>query len=140
MRKDSPLAEKESVCAEDLWDKPLILSHQASISCEMFSWLKTDISKLNVVMTYDLIYNASHFVRKGFGYAIALDKLINTAGDSELCFRPLYPRIEAELCIVWKKYQVFSKASNEFLSQLKSEWESPQTPEIAPVNFLSDKF
>lgn len=122
MRKDSPLAQKESICAEDLWDKPLILSHQASISSEMFSWLKMDISKLNVVMTYDLIYNASHFVKKGLGYAITLDKLINTTGDSELCFRPLYPRMEAELCIVWKKYQVFSRASNEFLKQLKSEW------------------
>lgn len=121
MRKDSPLAEKASVCAEDLWDKPLILSHQASISSEMVSWLKKDVSKLNVFMTYDLIYNASHFVRKGLGYAIALDKLIDTTGDSELCFRPLYPRMEAELCIAWKKYQVFSKASNEFLSQLKRE-------------------
>ena len=30
MRKDSPLAEKETICAEDLWDKPLIISHQAS--------------------------------------------------------------------------------------------------------------
>lgn len=122
MREDSPLANKEFVCAEDLWNKPLILSHQASINSEMVSWLKTDISKLNVVMTYDLIYNASHFVKKGLGYAIALDKLINTTGESELCFRPLYPRMEAGLCIVWKKYQVFSRASNEFLRQLKEEW------------------
>ena len=126
MQKDSPLAKKESVCAKDLWDKPLILSHQASISSEMFSWLEMGVGKLNVVMTYDLVYNASHFVKKGFGYAIALDKLINTTGDSELCFRPLYPRMEAELCIVWKKHQVFSRASNEFLSQLKSEWETGQ--------------
>ena len=29
MRKDSPLAEKDVICAEDLWDKPLIVSHQA---------------------------------------------------------------------------------------------------------------
>lgn len=122
MRKDSPLAEKGSVCAEDLWDKSLILSHQASISSEMISWLKKDVSKLNVVMTYDLIYNASHFVRKGLGYVIALDKLINTTGDSELCFRPLYPRIEAELCIVWKKYQVFCLLVT-----------CPQAPEIIAV-------
>lgn len=121
MKKNSPLAEKETICAEDLWDKPLILSHQTSISSELFSWLKIDIHKINVVLTYDLIYNASHFVKKGIGYAIALDKLINTTGESELCFRPLYPRLEAGLCIVWKKNQVFSRASNEFLNQLKTE-------------------
>lgn len=121
MRKDSLLAEKDVICAEDLWDKPLIISHQTSISSEMFSWLKTDISKLNIVMTYDLIYNASHFVKKGFGCAIALDKLVNTSGESELCFRRLYPTLEAGLCIVWKKYQVFSRASELFLKQLKNE-------------------
>lgn len=124
MLKDSPLAEKDVVCAADLWDKPLILSHQASINSEMTSWLKTDLSKLNVVATYDLIYNAAQFVKKGFGYVMALDKLINTTGESNLCFRPLYPTLEAGLCIVWKKYQVFSRASNEFLRQLQCELES----------------
>lgn len=124
MRKDSTLAEKDSIIAEDLWDKPLIISHQTSINSEMFSWLKTDIAKLNIVATYDLVYNASQFVKKGFGYVIALDKLINTTGDSDLCFRPLYPTLEAGLCIVWKKYQVFSKASNAFLQQLQKELEN----------------
>lgn len=123
MRKDSPLAEKTAICAEDLWDKPLIISHQAAASSDMTAWLKQDVRKLNIVMTYDLIFNASLFVKKGVGYAITLDKIINTTGDSALCFRPLYPALEAGLCIVWKKYQVFSKASQEFLRLLKSEWE-----------------
>jgi DNA-binding transcriptional LysR family regulator len=124
MRKDSPLAQQEVVRAEDLWDKPLIVSHQTSISNDMMALLKTDAKQLNIVMTYDLIYNASHFVKKGLGYAIALDKLINTTGESELCFRPLYPTLEATLCIAWKKHQVFSKASKEFLRQLQSEWDT----------------
>ena len=121
MRKDSPLADKETICAEDLWDKPLIVSHQTSINTEMFRWLRTDISKLNIVATYDLIYNAAQFVKKGFGYEIALDRLISTTGNSNLCFRPLFPTLEAELCIIWKKHQVFSRASSIFLQQLKTE-------------------
>lgn len=124
MRKDSPLAKKETICAQDLWDKPLIVSHQTSISSDMMAWLQRDASKLNIVMTYDLIFNASLFVKKGIGYAITLDKIINTTGESDLCFRPLSPTLEAGLCIVWKKYQVFSKASKEFLRLLKSEWEN----------------
>lgn len=127
MRKDAPLAQQDVVRAEDLWDKPLIVSHQTSISNDMMAWLRTDVKKLNIAMTYDLIYNASHFVKKGIGYAIALDKLINTTGESELCFRPLYPTLEAALCITWKKYQVFSKASQEFLRQLQNEWEQDST-------------
>lgn len=122
MRKDSLLAEKESICAEDLWDKPLIISHQTAISNEMIAWLRKDVSQLNIVATYDLLYNASRFVKMGFGYAIALDKLINTSGDSNLCFRPLYPVSEAGLCIVWKKYQVFSRAAGRFIQKLKDEF------------------
>lgn len=125
MRKDSLLAEKDIIYAGDLWDKPLIVSQQAYAGSDISAWLGKDLHKLNVVMTYNLIYNAAHFVKAGFGYAITLDKLVNTTGQSELCFRPLYPILRAELSIVWKKYQVFSRASKEFLRLLKNEWEPP---------------
>lgn len=124
MRKDSPLADKDVILPDDLWDKPLIVSHQTTANAQMRSWLKTDLSKLNVVATYDLVYNASRFAKEGFGYVIALDRLINTTGDSDLCFKPLFPTLEINLCIIWKKYQIFSKASNAFLKQLKEELKS----------------
>ena len=124
MRKDSPLADKKEITAEDLWDKPLILSHQTSTNSEMSFWLKTDMSKLNIAATYDLVYNAAQFAKNGLGYVIALDRLINTTGDSELCFRSLFPALQAKLCIVWKKYQVLSRASNVFLQQLQQELEA----------------
>lgn len=120
MRKDSLLAGKEKIQAEDLWDKPLILSHQTSSNSEMSLWLNTDFSKLNIAATYDLVYNAAQFAKNGLGYVIALNKLINTTGESELCFRPLFPTLQAELFIVWKRYQVLSRASNAFLQQLHS--------------------
>ena len=88
----------------------------------MSSWIQRDISKLNIVATYNLIYNASRFVKMGVGYAIALDKLINTSGDSKLCFRPLFPVLEAGLCIAWKKYQIFSRAAEQFLKQIQYEF------------------
>ncbi|MCD8238258.1 MAG: LysR family transcriptional regulator [Clostridiales bacterium] len=121
MRKDDPLTEKPEICAEDLWGKPLILSHQAASNSKMLSWLKADEVKPDVVVTGDLIYNVSHFVRNNIGYLICLDKILNITGESDLCFRPLTPKMEAALCIVWKKYQVFSKASKEFLRRLKAE-------------------
>lgn len=126
MPNDSPLADKDTVAAQDLWDKPLIVSHQASGNSEVISWLKTDISRLHIVATYDLVYNAAKFVEKGFGYVIALDKIINTTGSSNLCFRPLYPALEAELCIAWKKHQILSRSSAAFLQQLQKELETAE--------------
>lgn len=118
MRKDSPLAEKETICPEDLWDKPLIVSHQKGDDVYLNQWLQREESELHIVATYNLLFNASLLVDEGLGYALCFDKLINTHG-SNLCFRPFSPRLEARGFIVWKKYQVFSKAANIFLQYLR---------------------
>ena len=117
MRKDSPLAGRESVSPEDLWEQPLIISHQRGDDQYLSRWLKRDISQLNVVATYNLVFNASLLVDEGLGYALCYDKLINTRGCS-LCLRPFSPPLEASGSIVWKKYQVFSKAAEAFLECL----------------------
>ena len=119
MRRDSPLAQKETVSPEDLLDKPLILSQQEDKGGSFSQWMKQDISDLNIVATYNLLFNASLMVEEGFGYAVGLDKIINTGGDSPLCFRPLYPVLENEISIIWKKYQIFSKPAGKFISILK---------------------
>ena len=77
------------------------------------------ISELEIVATYNLLFNASLMVEEGFGYAIGFDKIINTSGNSTLCFRPLFPIREEGMSIVWKKYQVFSKASEKFMEKIK---------------------
>lgn len=121
MRQDSPLAEKETVSPEDLWDKPLIVSKQEDSRDFLTGWLKRDYSELNIIATYNLLFNASLMVEEGLGYAIGFDKIINTCG-SPLCFRPLNPTVEAEMSIIWKKYQIFSKAADKFLSQLRENF------------------
>jgi transcriptional regulator, lysR family len=123
MRKDSPLAEKEVICPEDLWDKPLIVSHQKGDDVYLNQWLQREESQLHIVATYNLLFNASLLVDEGLGYALCYDNLINTQG-SNLCFRPFSPRLEARGFIVWKKYQVFSKAANIFLQYLRELLES----------------
>lgn len=115
MRKDSPLAEKESVSPEDLWDQPLLISQQETEGGRMSQWIKRRLSELDIIMTYNLLFNASLLVEEGLGYAVCFDRIINTSGDSRLTFRPLSPSIEIEMYMIWKKYQVFSKPAEKFL-------------------------
>ncbi|MDO5520849.1 MAG: LysR family transcriptional regulator [bacterium] len=122
MRKDSPLASKPHIEASDLFDIPLITSRQTMINEQMTKWIGRDFGELNTVSTYNLIFNASLLVEQGMGYALCLDKLINTTGDSTLCFRPLFPPLESNLDVVWKKYQVFSKASEKFINSMRVEF------------------
>ncbi len=119
MRKDSSLAEKKEILPEDLWDKPLIISHQENQGGFLSDWIKKEFSELEIMATYNLLFNASLLVEEGLGYAIGLDKIINTSDNSILCFRPLSPKQEEGMSIVWKKYQVFSKASEKFMEKLK---------------------
>ena len=108
----------ETVCPADLWDQPLIISHQRSDDRRLAQWMQRDLSQLHIVATYNLVFNASLLVDEGLGYALCFDKLINTRGSS-LCFRPFVPRLESTAYIIWKKYQVFSKAASAFLTCLK---------------------
>ena len=119
MHRDSPLAQKETIAPEDLWDKPLIVSHQRNQGKELSAWMKRDMSKLNIVATYNLLFNASLLVDEGLGYAIGFDKIINLTDDSSLCFRPLQPNIEIEMSLVWKKYQIFTKAAAQFMKKIE---------------------
>ena len=102
----------------DLWDQPLIISHQRSDDRRLAQWMQRDLSQLHIVATYNLVFNASLLVDEGLGYTLCFDTLINTRGSS-LCFRPLSPIWVASTCLIWKKFQVFSKAAEAFLRELR---------------------
>lgn len=122
MRKDSPMAAKESIRKEDLLDVPLICSRQVMTQRrtenEFADWFGDDFDRLHVVTTFNLVYNAAIMVEAGIGYAVTLDKLAHTLEDSPLCFRPLMPLLESGMNVIWKKYQVFSPAAELFLERM----------------------
>lgn len=126
MRKDSPLAEKSVIKKEDLLDVPLICSRQVVTQGhyrnEFADWFGEDFSKLDIVTTFNLVYNAAIMVDAGVGYAITIDKIANTAESSSLCFRPLTPTLDSGLNIVWKKSHAFSSAAELFLEKLQDRF------------------
>lgn len=44
-------------------------------------------------------------------------------GESNLCFRPLEPKLDNKMRIIWKKYQLFSKPAEKFLEVLRDSLE-----------------
>ncbi len=118
MRRDSPLAGKSAVTPDDLSGLPLLCSKQMLEKKGVIrEWLQK-IERQDVRATFNLVYNASLMVQEGVGYAITLEKLINTTGESTLCFRPLLPEVTTHLDFVWKKHAVFSRASRIFLDEV----------------------
>lgn len=120
MRKDDPLAQKEAITPADLRGQPLLLSAQSMRrGSELRKWLGAEPE--NVKAVYNLIYNASLLVQEGIGVAPTLAKLVNTTGDSQLCFRPLSPTVETYLDVVWKKYVPLSRPAELFLEYLRRQ-------------------
>ena len=118
MRKDHPLADREFITPADLSGVPLVQSRHSLPTGYLADWY-AGTDGINVVGTYNLLRNATYFAEKNIGCVLCFDRLINTTGDSNLTFRPLSPPVEVELNVVWKKYQVFSKAAQLFLSVMK---------------------
>ncbi|MCI8388619.1 MAG: LysR family transcriptional regulator [Clostridiales bacterium] len=121
MRRDSPLAKKKYIEADDLLGLDIICSSQA-MKTDIPRWCgeKTDTFDLSV--TVNLVYNGAIFVKEGLGVMLSFDKLTNTGKDSELCFRPLYPRLETKMYVVWKKYQVFSPAAELLMKEMRKQF------------------
>lgn len=126
MRKDSSLAEKETIRKEDLLNVPLICSRQVISEerhrNEFAEWFGEDFDKLDIVTTFNLVYNAAIMVEAGVGYAITIDKIANTTESSSLCFRPLRPQLDSGLNVIWKKDQVFSAAAALFFKKLREHF------------------
>ncbi len=118
MRKDSPLAKKEAVTLDDLYGLPLICSRQW-MDQDFPRWFERNTEKLQIVATFNLVYNAAVMVREGIGYAISYDKLTDTGEASELCFRPLAGVPESEMYVVWRRYQTFTPVAELLLDELR---------------------
>lgn len=129
LRRDDPLAGRSSLRAEDLAGPPLIFSRQVlearAEGNELAEWFGPAWGKLNIVATFNLLYNAAALAKQGIGYVVSLDRLADTSPESPLCFLPLEPRLESGLDLVWKKYSVFSPAAELFLDRLRARFQGP---------------
>lgn len=121
MPKDCPLAEKDAIYADDLTGLPLFCSKQGWNN-DISKWCGSRMDQLHLEGSFRLSYNGSLFVKEGLGYLLTFEHLIDTKPDSGLVFRPLAPKLETKIYLIWKKYQVFTPIAEQLLKLLKSEF------------------
>lgn len=116
---DSEIAKKEYVTPNDIADLPLFISHRLIVQNEIAHWIGKDYEELNIVATYNLIYNAAIWVEEGIGYALTIEKLVNYSQDLPVCFIPFNPPLETGTVLVWKKHQVLTPAMTRLIEKLR---------------------
>ena len=117
MRKDCPLAEKDSVTIDDLLPYPIFCSEQSAKS-DLPRWCGEKADQLNIMATFNLSNNGAVFVKEGLGICLTFDRLIETTPDSDICFRPITPILHTKMYVIWKKYQVFTTVSKLLLEEI----------------------
>ena len=121
MPSDHPLAKNESILAEDIVGLPLFCSEQGW-KRDIPRWCGEKMDRLHLEGTFRLPYNASLFVREGLGFLLTFDRLIDTGPDSGLSFRPLAPKLETKMYLIWRRYQVFTPIAERLLAELRDRF------------------
>lgn len=120
VRRDSKLAEKTSIGPSDLLDVPVFLAHRALVKNEIEGWFGDYYDQVQIAGTYNLINNAAVMVRNHIGVAFCFQ--LQSQFD-DLTYVPIEPQIETGAVIVWKKAQIVSRTTHQFISFLKESRE-----------------
>ena len=120
-----PLAQKESIARRDLRNEPLIVSEQTiidSLSHNAFiEWFGDDFEKVNIVGTYNLVFNATLLAAEGTGSIIALQRQLRVEEAELLKFIPFDPPLRVASDVVWKRGRKLAPAAEVYLEMLRNE-------------------
>ena len=119
MSPDSPLADHDSVTAEELSELPLILPRRLRVQSELASWFGGYYEKLNVLFTSNLSTNSAIMVNQGLAYSVVVEGAVPFWDQSKITYRPLYPELTATSVLAWKRGQPFSLAATKFIEHIK---------------------
>ena len=120
---DAPLARKAEIRIDDLAGLPLFTSAQGWEG-DIRQWAGERFSQLHLEGSFRLAYNASLFVREGLGYQLTFEHLVDVSEESGLVFRPLSPKAEVRLYLIWNRYQTFPPLAERFLNQVRRDFQA----------------
>lgn len=118
VREDSPLAERTSICPQDLVGTPIMISNRELVRSVLLDWFGKYADRMDIVVTHNLQYNPAVMAQQGMGAVVGL----RLAGEYDsLRFVPLSSNPMLGSVLAWKKNQIFSKAA-EALIEYASRW------------------
>ena len=115
VRTDDPLAEKESVCAEDLYDRELILPFRGPLVSELYRWLKKDPDELNVICYNALGGTAAHVVNNSHAVSLNVSGSLPFLDAGQIKILPLSPPLTGRSSIAWKRDSVQTEPAKRFI-------------------------
>lgn len=113
---DSPLSAQDFVTPGDLAHIPLLIAKRSLVQEELRGWFGRQFESMDIVGTYNLIYNAAVMVKNGVTSALTTE---HDRAYEGLRFIPLRPTLERCSVLVWKKHQTYSPAAAKFFAHVQ---------------------
>lgn len=115
-----PLANNNIITYNDIINYPIFASTQA-YHFDLPRWCGEHSEKFNLLASFNLSTNAGFFSQEGLGITLTFEHLIDTSKQSGVVFKPLSPELKTKMYIIWKKYQIFTPASELLLKEIKKK-------------------
>lgn len=118
VEKNTFLATKDVITKEDIKGVPLLVSRRQEARQLLADWSGIPLTELNIVGSYNLIFNVFSLVENGVASAFVI-KGATTFHQSAACkFIPLAPQMKTNCVFVWKKNKIFSPVVREFIQRM----------------------
>lgn len=124
VEKNSALAKRKKIQPKELLKEPLLCSGRPEVQQLLADWMGHSLSELNVVGTYNLIFNVYSLVENNVGAALMIEGAVMNLKSEQTRFIPLEPEINTECVMVWKKNRVLSPVTNEFIRKFKHAFQA----------------
>lgn len=121
---DSYLAQKSSIKSHELVGVPLLTSARVDIKNMIHSWEGIEEKDLNIVGTFNLIFNVCSLVANRVGSALTIEGAVSNRQNSEIIFLPLEPEYTTSCVLVWKKNHIFSPTVERFIETFQHAFEA----------------
>lgn len=118
MRPDDPLAKREKITKDDLYQLPLILPERLGIQSELANWFGKDFDKLNIAYTSNLGTNAGVLAMSGLGYPVSIEGVAKYWRKEFLVQRKLFPEIKSSTVIAWRRNIPYARPVQLFIEEL----------------------
>lgn len=123
MRRDNPLADRDSISIEDIKELPLFMSIRRIVTDEIESWLGERTNNLNIIAYHNLLTNTILLIEHGLGCAVVTEGAFTLRPTDELRFVPFSPERKAGHVLAWKKNRVFGQAASLFIEHIKNNYQ-----------------
>ncbi|WP_461219607.1 LysR family transcriptional regulator [Lapidilactobacillus salsurivasis] len=101
--KHNFLAQQAEIRPDDLLGTPLLCSSRAPVQQLLSDFAGVPADQLNVVGTYNLIFNVFSLVANEVGAAVTIEGAVSNRLGADLRFIPLAPTVKTHCVLAWKQ-------------------------------------